>query len=128
MNVTADEDEDVDTDTMNEKEQGPASRTVVDNDFSTWIDPTTGRLLHHEVSKDDTESIRSVRTSLDEKEGSNGHYGKLSKAADACHLSWMGTFLERVRYFLCMSFPEKVKERLYLKDVSVICPTWEMQC
>lgn len=99
-----------------EKEAGPTSRTVVDNNFSAWIDSTTGRQLHHEISKDDTESIRSDRTSIEETETS--HYGKLYKAADACHMSWLATFVENVGYFLSMSFPEKIKERSYLKDVS----------
>jgi hypothetical protein len=102
-----------------EKEAGPTSRTVVDNDFSTWIDSTTGHQLHHEISKDDTESIRSTSTSKEETE--TDHYGKLYRAADACHMSWFATFLGNVGYFLSMSFPEKVKERSYLKDVSDAC-------
>jgi hypothetical protein len=104
--------------TDNEK-AGPASRTVVDNDFSSWIDPTSGQLLHHEASKNDTESMRSTRTSIEETE-SNNHYGKLYKAADACHMSWFARFVENVGYFLSMSFPEKLKERAYLKDVSSV--------
>jgi len=106
-----------DLDAMEEDEKaGPASRTVVDNDFATWIDPATGQLLHNEVVKDDTASLLSTRTSIEEIEPN--HYGKLYKAADACHMSWFAVFVERVGYFLSMSFPEKVKERSYLKDVS----------
>jgi hypothetical protein len=109
-----------DADATEDEKAGPASRTVVDNDFSTWIDPTSGRLLHHEVSKDDTESVRSTRTSLEETE--SNHYGKLHKAADACHMPWFARFVENVGYFLSMSFPEKMKERSYLKDVSNSTP------
>lgn len=106
-----------DIDATEDEKAGPASRTVVDNDFASWIHPTSGQLLHHEASKDDTESVRSVRTSLEETESNS--YGKLHKAADACHMSWFARFVENVGYFLSMSFPEKLKERAYLKDVSI---------
>jgi hypothetical protein len=108
-----------------EKQGGPASRTVVDNDFASWIDPTTGRVLpQHEacVVKDDSESLRSAQTSTEETETS--HYGKLSKAADHYHMSWFTTFVGNVGYFLSMSFPEKAKERSYLKDVGHVRERW----
>jgi len=106
-----------DADATEDEKAGPTSRTVVNNDFASWIDPTSGQLLHQEVSNDDSESVRSARTSLEETE--SNHYGKLYKAADACHISWFARFIENVGYFLSMSFPEKLKERAYLKDVSL---------
>jgi hypothetical protein len=114
-----------DADATEDEKAGPASRTVVDNDFASWIDPTSGRLLHQEVSNDDSGSVRSARTSLEETE--SHHYGKLYKAADACHISWFARFIENVGYFLSMSFPEKMKERAYLKDVS-LRPLFYMRC
>jgi len=106
-----------DADATEDEKAGPATRTVVDNDFSSWIDPASGRLLHNEVPDNDAASERSARTSLEETD--SNHYGKLHKAADACHISWFARFIENVGYFLSMSFPEKLKERAYLKDVSV---------
>jgi hypothetical protein len=115
--VDGDEDGDL-ADDEKQSEAAPASRTVVDNDFASWIDPASGRLLVHEtsVAKDDAESIRSARST--EEDTHTSHYGKLSRTTDSRYMSWCTTFVNKVGYFLNMSFPEKAKERLYLKDVS----------
>lgn len=110
--------DDVDGEGEKRGEERCTSKVVVDSDFSTWIDSKTGRLVstHHEV-EDDNGSVRTGNSVTEHTEASH-HGGRVQKAADDLHMPWMGHFLENVRYFFNMSFPEGSKERAYLKDVS----------
>jgi hypothetical protein len=105
-----------------EKQNGVTTKVVVDNDFSSWIDPQTGRVRStHEFHEEDSASIQSGGKSEADHTETSHYHSRIQKAADDLHMPWIGHFLENVRYFFDMSFPEKKKERSYLKDVSG-CP------
>lgn len=102
-----------------EKQNGVTTKVVVDNDFSSWIDPVTGRIRPtHDYNEEDSASIQSGGKSEAEHTITSHHYSRLQKATDDLHMPWLGHFFENVRYFFNMSFPENKKERAYLKDVS----------
>lgn len=111
---------DEETEVEEEKHNGVTTKVVVDNDFASWIDPQTGRVRPtHDYNEEDSASIQSGGKSEAEHTVASHHYSRLQKATDDLHMPWMGHFLENVRYFFDMSFPETKKERAYLKDVSV---------
>ena len=111
---------DEETEAEDEKQAGVTTKVVVDNDFSSWIDPQTGRVRPtHDYSEEDSASIHSGGKSETERTvPSHHHHSRLQKMTDDMHMPWLGHFMENVRYFFNMSFPEKKKERAYLKDVS----------
>lgn len=110
---------DEETELEDEKEGGVTQKVVVDNDFSTWIDPATGRVRSwHDYNEEDSASIQSGGKSEAEHTETTHRQSRLQKATDDLHMPWMGHFLENVRYFFDMSFPERKKEKSYLKDVS----------
>lgn len=102
-----------------EEEEKVTSKVVVDNDFSTWIDPRTGRISStHQEAEDDNGSMQTGHSVTDHTETTHHGSARVQKAADDLHMPWMGHFMENVRYFFDMSFPERSKEKSYLKDVS----------
>lgn len=112
-----DEGGEVEYDIDAEKEEGGStSKVVVENDFSTWIDPTTGRLIDpHAVPDDDGASIQTGQSTTEHTETSQ--HARIQKATETMQVPWLAGFIENVRYFFNMSFPDKSKERAYRKDV-----------